>query len=127
MHAHSHCRLLIVEDDPSVAQFMAMVLSDEGYEVAVASTGEEALQLLESARPDLVLLDMILPAMQGAAVLEEMRRRAGPDLPLIVMTAKREGGVPVEEMGAQGLLEKPFDLGELLEQVQRVVGRACPV
>lgn len=126
MGADKQCLVLIVEDDESIAQFVESVLSDEGYQVEVASDGEEGLQAVDRTRPDLVLLDMLLPVMDGPTFLRELRQHHAPAPPVVVMSAARdeitpEGGL----VEAEGRLPKPFELTDLLEEVDRLVGRTC--
>ena len=125
MNSNQRCSVLIVEDDASIAEFVESVLSDEGYEVRIALDAEKALQEIEQERPDVVLLDLLLPGMAGQAFLQELRRREGAAVAVIVMTAAREPGVEGVER-AEGLLLKPFELTDLLGEVQRVLaGRVC--
>jgi len=119
MSTYGRCSVLVVEDDPPTAQLVQMVLSEEGYEVEIASNGEEALRRIEQAPPQMVLLDLLLPTMDGATLLRELRRR-GKALPVILMTAGREGMEPTESARPEGILFKPFELTDLLEEVERL-------
>ncbi len=120
------CLVLVVEDDPSIAEFVDSALGDEGYRVKIAATGEEALEAVQAAPPDLILLDLRLPGMSGAAFLQDLKQREGKAAPVIQMTATRYEGGPEGRLATEGLLLKPFDLDDLLAEVQRVLGEpAC--
>ena len=119
MHANGRCSALVVEDDASIAEFVESVLCDEGYDVRMAHSGEEALRQVAESRPDVVLLDLLLPALGGEAVLSALRERYGHKVPVILMTAAREGVSQRESLEAEGLLLKPFDLADLVREVQR--------
>lgn len=125
MSPYDRCSVLVVEDDTSTAEFVEAVLRDDGYQVEIARDGVEALQNVERARPDVVLLDLLLPVMGGQSFMQELRRRRGRSIPVIIMTAAREPE-PEGPAQAEGLLLKPFELGDLLEEVRRVLGaRVC--
>ncbi len=120
------CLVLVVEDDPSIAEFVDSALGDEGYRVKVVATGEEALEAAAATPPDLILLDLRLPGISGAGFLQELRRREAKAAPVIQMTATRYGGGLEAMPATEGLLLKPFDLNDLLAETKRVLGeRAC--
>ncbi len=126
MQENGRCLVLVVEDDPSIAEFVDSALGDEGYRVRIVATGEEALKAVEATPPDLILLDLRLPGMSGAGFLQELRQRQGKATPVIQMTATRYGGGLEAVPATEGTLLKPFDLDDLLSEVQRVLGeRAC--
>jgi len=110
-------RVLVVDDDASILDTVNAILSAEGYEVAAASGGEEALSLLRDWHPTLVLLDMRMPIMDGWAVARAMRE-SGSKVPIVVMTAAENAGRWADEIGASGQLPKPFGLDELLRVVE---------
>ncbi len=124
MAAKERCLVLVVEDDPSIAEFVEWVLGDEGYRAVVVATGEAALQQVATERPALILLDMILPGMSGTAFLHALRERYAPGIPVILMTAARDELVQ-EGVQAEGVLLKPFELDALLGEVERVAGGEC--
>ncbi len=127
MDTNNRCSVLVVEDDPSTAQFVESALSDEGYNVRIVSNGAEALRQVEEAPPAVILLDLLLPVMGGASFLNELRRRYPEGIAVILMTATREGMEEAETTGAEGLLLKPFELDDLLAEVRRLTGEAvCP-
>jgi two-component system OmpR family response regulator len=113
-----HGRLiLVVDDDATVRSFVSQALGDEGYRVQQATDGKAALIAVRQARPDLILLDVRMPAVDGWQVLDELRSAAGPQTPVVVMTAGFTGQDRALQSGAQGYLCKPFELGELLATV----------
>ncbi len=110
--------LLVVDDDPAILITVSEILSDEGYQVVTASNGAEALEALGRVMPQLILLDMRMPVMDGwefARSLSEEQQA----IPLIVMTAAYDARQWALEIGAAGYLAKPFDLTELLAVVER--------
>ena len=114
-------RILVVDDDESISEFVGWVLSDEGHEVTVAPNGAAALRLLEELRPDVILLDMRMPVMDGwefARAYHEREARR-PHVPLVVLTAAQDAARSAREIGADGYLGKPFDVADLLATVKR--------
>jgi DNA-binding response OmpR family regulator len=111
-------RILVVEDEPAIRNLIVMALTNEGYAVRQAWSGTGAVQQAASERPDLVVLDIMLPGLDGFAVAEELRRHYGPELPIIAMSAASRLLEQAREMGANGYLSKPFDLDELVETVE---------
>ncbi|EPX61041.1 response regulator [Cystobacter fuscus DSM 2262] len=109
--------ILVVEDEFDVQQVVADVLKDEGYEVSVCGSGAEALRRLSESRPDVVLLDVMLPVLSGLQVLEVMRKTPGLDrVPVILMSE----AIPRIAQSWQLFLKKPFRLEQLLDAVNRV-------
>lgn len=115
--------ILIVEDEASVARFVESNLRVVGYEVLVARTGEQALQLAEEAHVDLVILDLMLPGIDGLEVCR--RLRSFSDVPVVVLSARGELSDKVDALsqGADDYLTKPFGVEELLARVQAVLRR----
>lgn len=114
--------ILVVEDDRVLREFLCTALADE-FEVTGAVSGEEAVTLARRLRPDMVLLDVMLPGLSGLDVVREIR--ADPELhdtPVLVMTAFSEiEPSEAEAAGASHFLSKPFDLQELMETVQQLL------
>ena len=110
-------RVLVVEDDPDLAALEADVLKLRGHEVDVASNGREALEAVERARPDLILLDIKMPVMNGREFADEYRRREPSTAPIMVVTAADDAQRRAAEVGASGWIAKPFDPDVLLEKV----------
>jgi len=112
-------RLLIVDDDAGVQKMLKILLEYEQLEVMIASDGLEALESVEQARPDLILLDLMLPRMDGPAFVEELGRRGlRPSLPIIVLTANIHAKALIERMGVEDWLVKPFHLSDLLGKIR---------
>jgi DNA-binding response OmpR family regulator len=116
-------RILVVDDDDSIRQFIVMALGDAGYEVESAEDGQAALRALETVPPDLILLDMRMPVMDGWAFSGAYRRLAVRHVPLVVLTAARDAAQTAAEVGADGFLAKPFELHELLALVRDFLDR----
>jgi DNA-binding response OmpR family regulator len=114
-------RVLVVDDDPSILDTVTSILTSEGFQVMAAGGGKEALSLVHSWHPTLVLLDMRMPVMDGWAVAGALRE-AGSKVPIIVMTAAESAKRWADEIGAAGYLAKPFGLDELLECVEEHSG-----
>lgn len=118
--------VLVVEDDSTVAEVLTGYLEREGYRVAVAGDGLTALSILGVFDPDLVVLDLVLPNLNGLEVLERLRERS--TTPVIVLTAKGEEGERVAglEQGADDYVPKPFSPRELVARVRAVLRRSTP-
>src|SRR6185369_2024365 len=110
--------ILIVEDEHAVARGIQYALQQEGYEVAVARSGEEGLEIATRQAPDLVVLDVRLPGMDGFEVLRRLRA-AGAKMPVLVLTARDDEVDKVIglELGADDYLTKPFGLRELMSRI----------
>ena len=111
--------ILVVDDDDAIRQTVAEILEIEGYRVAAAANGQEALERVGEVKPSLVLLDMRMPIMDGWGFARELRQR-GIKLPILVMTAAQNARSLAEEIGADGYVAKPFDLDDLLGKVERL-------
>lgn len=115
-------KVLIVDDEANIVISLEFLMQQAGYEVAVARNGEEALEQIENFRPDLILLDVMLPGVNGFDVLQRVRQQAGfHELPVIMLTAK---GREVEvtkglALGANAYITKPFSTRNLLDEVRR--------
>ncbi|HEV7999522.1 MAG TPA: sigma-54 dependent transcriptional regulator, partial [Planctomycetaceae bacterium] len=120
--------VLIVDDEPSICWGFRELLAEEGYEVSVASSAEEALELAESALPDAVVLDVRLPGRDGLSTIQDLRRRIGA-APIIVITAfgNLETAVRALEEGAYDYLTKPFDLEQISEVLRRALRRSSTI
>jgi DNA-binding response OmpR family regulator len=117
--------ILIVEDEHAVARGVQYALQQEGYQVTVAPTGEEGLSFATQQAPDLVLLDVRLPGIDGFEVLRRLRA-AGSKAPVLVLTARDDEVDKVIglELGADDYLTKPFSLRELLSRIRALLRRA---
>jgi two-component system chemotaxis response regulator CheY len=112
-------RVLVVDDDESILDFVREALEDEGFEAVTATDGAEALDLADRQPPDLILLDMRMPIMDGWEFARIYAERPGPHAPVIVMTAARDAADIATEIHAQGYLAKPFTLDDLLSLVEQ--------
>lgn len=115
--------MLVIDDEETIRDVVADALQLEGYPVAIASNGLEALRIIDQEEPSLVLLDMRMPVLDGWGFNREFRQR-GYNVPIIVLTAAQNAKRWAEEIGAAGYLSKPFDLDDLLRIVDRYCGGA---
>jgi two-component system, OmpR family, KDP operon response regulator KdpE len=109
-------RLLVVDDEPQLRATVRELLVLEGYEVAEASNGAEALALLPTARPDLIVLDLWMPIMDGWA-FRRAQLRSHPDIPIVVLSALDLTDKRLAELRADALVPKPFELEGLYRAV----------
>ncbi len=117
-------RILVVEDDLELVELLKFNLSKAGFQVGVATDGAKALQQVRTHPPDLVLLDLMLPELDGLAVCEILRRDdATKSLPVIILTAisSQLGRVAGLGAGANDYITKPFSVKDLLERIQAVL------
>jgi len=118
-------RILVVDDEPMVRSTLGRVLTDEGYVVDAAVDGHDALALARVARPDAILLDLMMPGMNGRQFLRAVR--ADPEfvhIPVVIMTAVHGLEVNLSTFGADAVVEKPFDVDDLLNKVALAVYRS---
>lgn len=117
-------RILVVEDQEDVAQLIDVVLKGEGYTVAIARDGAQGLMLSRDWKPDLILMDIMLPGVDGGTLISRLRREVETaDLPIIAMSASRTLRDRTPELEADALLSKPFDVDALLVQVNFLLSR----
>jgi two-component system KDP operon response regulator KdpE len=119
--------VLAVDDEPGILRLIKLELSGEGFRVITAENAAEALELSHEYRPDIALLDIVLPDISGLELMRELRQRG--DLPIILLTAKGSDADKVRglEMGADDYLAKPFSPAELSARVRAVLRRAVGV
>ena len=117
-------RVLIVEDEESMLEGLAHNFRFEGYEVLTAKTGPEGLKLALKQKPDVILLDIMLPEKDGFTVLKELRQRHR-DIPVLVMTARNFEADVLKgfDLGADDYVTKPFGIKELMARVKRLLSR----
>jgi CheY-like chemotaxis protein len=115
----SPLKILIVEDDPAIRRLLSDLLLDEGYEVRTESDGSGALDSLVSWLPNLVMLDLSMPGMDGRAFRASQRMLSEParHVPVLLVTGIHDPGRVVDELDVAGLIRKPFDIDEVTELV----------
>lgn len=118
--------ILIVEDEPQLRGLLRLYLERDGYQVTDVGDGASALQAIDAHPPDLVILDLMLPGMQGETVLETIR--AGSDIPVLITSAKRSDAERIAglRLGADDYLAKPFNPHELTARVAAILRRTAP-
>jgi len=117
-------RILVVDDEPRYLRLLQINLQTEGYEIITATNGEDALELISMQSPDLVLLDIMMPKLDGITTCERIRQFS--NIPIIMLTAKGEEHDRVQglDIGADDYIVKPFSAIELLARVKAVLRRA---
>jgi DNA-binding response OmpR family regulator len=118
--------ILIVEDEPSIASFVSLYLKNAGYGVRTASTGAHALAQVDAEQPALIILDLMLPDIDGIEVCRRVRQRR--DVPILMLTARDEDVDKIVglEVGADDYLTKPFNPRELVARVKPILRRSAP-
>jgi DNA-binding response OmpR family regulator len=112
-------KVLLVDDEAAIRKILGIKLRVSGYDVVAAPDGEKALELIDSAKPDLVLLDVLMPGIDGFQVLERLRARS--NLPVIVFSARPENAKHALNLGANDYIDKPFDVDEVVKIVFRIL------
>ncbi|RPJ24022.1 MAG: response regulator, partial [Chloroflexi bacterium] len=118
------CRILVVDDEPAVTDLLAYNLRKAHYDVLTAADGRTALRLAGESKPDLILLDLMIPEVDGLDVCRELRKSSG--VPIIMITARGEeiDRVVGLEIGADDYVTKPFSVRELMARIKAVLRRA---
>ncbi len=117
-------KIMIVDDDPSIVRLMQFFLEREGYELIIAGNGLQALKKAETERPDLIMLDLMLPGVDGFEVCHRLRLKpTTADIPILMLSAKSDETDKNEAMkvGANGYIIKPIKSAELLEKIQELL------
>ena len=119
--------VLVVEDEASIASFVAAYLKNAGYEVRTTASGNEALRIVGAEKPSLVVLDLMLPDLDGVEVCKRIRQQ-GDELPVLMLTARDEDVDKIIglEVGADDYMTKPFNPRELVARVRAILRRAAP-
>jgi CheY-like chemotaxis protein len=112
--------ILLVDDDIGIQNLLRMTLEDEGYSVLVAGDGPSALEVLKQTTPALILLDYMMPGMNGAQFVQHAEQQGLRDaIPIILLTAAQQALARAQEIGTQSYIGKPFELIEVLETIDR--------
>lgn len=122
-------RILIVDDEPDLVETLRFPLEMEGYQVLVADNGEMGLNLARKERPDLIILDLMLPKLDGYKVCRLLKfDERFKEIPVLMVTAKTQEKDRLlgKETGADEYVTKPFDIEQLLEKVKAYLGRQSP-
>lgn len=117
-------RVLLAEDDDAIREVIELALTSVGHEVHVATNGADALRLVRDVSPDLILLDLKMPEVDGREFARRYRDSRVGMAPLAVLTAAQDAAAEAGSIGADGYLEKPFDVDALLALVDEMTSRA---
>ncbi|MBA7500746.1 MAG: response regulator [Clostridia bacterium] len=119
-------KIVLAEDEPQIARLIEFKLKKEGYDVTWRENGEEALKAIKADKPDLILLDIMMPVMDGYEVLRRLKEDENlGDIPVIMLTARAQEKDVVKgiDLGAEDYITKPFHPAELLARVKRILGK----
>jgi len=124
-------RILVVDDEPSIREILAIQLSRMGYEVTIAADGEEGLEAFQKEKPDLILLDLMMPRLDGLSVCQQIRtleKKSGGRVPILFLTARdtRHDKTSAALCGGDDFVAKPVSMQELRDRVDAVIGKARP-
>ena len=116
--------ILVVDDEPQICDVVELYLRREGFEVETAHDGQAALNAVEHDPPDLVVLDVMMPTMDGHAFIREIKCRPElQDIPILILTARAQTKYLFEEMGIMDFVSKPFSPQELLNSIETCIAR----
>jgi excisionase family DNA binding protein len=114
--------VLVVDDDPGVRDLVRANLEAEGYTVREAGSADEGMRQLDEETPDLILLDVMMPQVDGWEMLRRVQEQRGPGgIPVVMFSGQTEAGDEAESRGAQGFVGKPFDLQRLIDQTKSLL------
>src|SRR4030042_16192 len=111
-------KILVIDDERAILKVLGIKLKISGYDVVTALSGLEALSMVDSISPDLILLDIIMPGMDGFEVLQKLRSRS--QLPVIIFSARPENASKALSLGANDFVSKPFDVDDLVRRIQKL-------
>ncbi len=120
-------KIILAEDEPQIARLIEFKLKKEGYDVTWKENGEEALKAIKADKPDLIVLDIMMPVMGGYEVLRRLKEDENlKSIPVIMLTARAQEKDVVKgiDMGAEDYITKPFHPAELLARVKRILGKS---
>jgi DNA-binding response OmpR family regulator len=116
-------RILLIDDEERIVNFLALKLKVSGYEVVCASDGEKGLELARTTDPDIMLLDIIMPGIDGLEVLRRLRKFS--NMPVIVLSAKERIYEEVMALGANAFMSKPFNPDDLVAKIKTILQPGC--
>jgi len=117
-------RIVIADDDPIVIKFLSAIFQDEGFEVRTADDGEKALKVIRESRPDLIILDLVMPYHDGFEICQQVRSEAlTANVPVIIlsMKEKEQDAIHAFEVGADDFIRKPFNALELVARARKLM------
>lgn len=120
-------KIVLAEDEPQIARLIEFKLKKEGYQVTWKENGEEALKAIKADKPDLILLDVMMPVMDGYEVLRRLKEDENlKSIPVVMLTARAQERDVVKgiDLGAEDYITKPFHPAELLARVKRILGKS---
>ncbi|HEV3311888.1 MAG TPA: response regulator [Chloroflexota bacterium] len=121
--AHGGTRILVVDDNPGIRELLHSALVGEGYTVTLAADGFDALECVESTMPRVVILDLMMPRMDGYGFARELEARGlRGNMRVLVLTAGRRGNTQFVDLGADAYFDKPFDIVDFLREVAVLAG-----
>src|SRR5262249_3208618 len=118
-------KVLVVDDEPAIRRLLRASLTARGYAVCEASTGEEALQAVPVSRPDVILMDLCLPDVDGASITRALREWTQTPIIIVSVRAAESEKIAALDAGADDYVTKPFGPGELLARIRAALRRAC--
>ncbi len=120
-------RIVVADDDPIVTKFLSAVFRDEGFEVSIAEDGEKALKVIKEAKPDLVILDLVMPYHDGFEICQKIKAAGETaNVPVIILSMKEreQDALRAFEVGADDYIRKPFNALELVARARKLMGNA---
>ncbi|UCE76857.1 MAG: response regulator [Gammaproteobacteria bacterium] len=123
MNAKNPAKILLVDDDPALQELISISLELNGQQVLVASNGSEAMSLVDAQAPDLIILDLVMPVMDGVCFIRWLRQERASAVPVLIMTGVARPGM-VEELkssGATEVVRKPIDVTTFLDKVNQLL------
>ena len=113
-------KILLVDDEPKVLRFIEIDLKTRGFEVVTTTSGQEALDIVRSSKPEIMVLDIVMPGIDGFEVLKEIRTFS--DLPIIAFSASPENYQNALNLGANDFMSKPFNADEMTRRINKLIG-----
>ena len=120
-------RIVVADDDPIVTKFLSAIFRDEGFDVSTADDGEKALKVIREAKPDLVILDLVMPYHDGFEICQKIKSAAETaNVPVIILSMKEreQDALRAFEVGADDYIRKPFNALELVARARKLMGNA---